>query len=98
MSNKKFKYEELIASFDHYEEKFAHDLDDKFLIGFFDNFEDKLKASKFSDEELLKIKARLEKMMAMFADKKEELRGKSVDILERQDQLNRYVTNSNLKK
>jgi len=98
MSNKKLKYEDLILSFDQYEERFARDLDDKFLVGFFDNFEDMLKASKFSNEELQKIKDRLERMMAMFADKKEELKGKSVDILERQDQLNRYITNSNVKK
>lgn len=98
MSKKILKYDDLIASFDKYEEIFARDVEDKFLIGFFNNFEDDIIASNFSNDELLHIQARLGKMMAMYADKKEELKSQSVEIIERQDQLYKYITNSNLKK
>jgi hypothetical protein len=98
MNKEKLKYEDFISSFDEYEKRFSTNVNDMFLREFFDNFENKIQKSNLSPEQLMEIKNKLGKLLQIFANKKQLLQNESIDILERQDQLNRYITNSNFKK
>lgn len=98
MKVRKLDYHQLIKQFDKYEENFAQNVQDPYLVEFFNGFEDSIKISNFSTEQLLEVRTRLERLMKMFADKKLELKNQSSEALATRDKLQRYITNSHIGK
>ena len=94
----KISWEEIIAQFDKFEEKFAKDSGDVSLPEFFQNFGKTIANGEFNDEQLKKIRDRLQKLRDLFAQKKNEIKEISTEALARHDQVSRYLKNANYKK
>lgn len=96
--NKKMKWEQFISRFDVYEEKFSKDVNDPFVMNFYNDFEEILKASDFTPYQLTEIKARMEQLQDLFTKKKAEIGRKSSKDLARHSQIKQYITNSHITK
>ncbi|PCJ25938.1 MAG: hypothetical protein COA94_05625 [Rickettsiales bacterium] len=84
---------ELIAKFDDFEERFAKDTSDPELIKFFDEFVGYVEKIDLDSEKHLQIKQRMHKLQQLFASRKEELTEESNNLMVKQKQFNRYITN-----
>jgi len=95
---KKISWEEIMTQFDDFEEKFAKDSSDASLPEFFKNFGESVANSNFDNEQLKKIRDKLQKLRDLFAQKKNEIKKISTETLARHGQVSRYLKNANYKK
>jgi DNA repair ATPase RecN len=98
MTNKKVKWEEMIANFDQIEKKFAKNTTDSSLMEFLETFEQTIADSDFNQQQLAQIKERMQKLQGLFSKRLDEIKGESSEAITRSEQVSRYVKNANYKK
>lgn len=90
-------FKNAINEIDLFEKKFKTNSQDESLVAYLQETFNAIKKRNFNQEELKEIQARLILFRQMFADKKQQLKEQSSNLLKTQDQIKRYITNSNIK-
>jgi len=98
MTKNTITWEEAIAKFDEFEEKFSSDYKDESLLTFFEDFSETVLNSGFSKDQLMEVRDRMKKLQDIFADKKTELKELSTQAIDRSENVSQYIKNANYKK
>ena len=98
--NENEKLKIIIEKIDHFENKFKSDIEDESLLSDFQEIFSIIKEEDFSqnlqNEELQQVHTRLAILQDMFANKKEQLKMHSANLLKTQGNIGRYITNSKI--
>lgn len=98
--NESEKLKIIIEKIDQFENKFKLDLEDESLLFDFEEIFSIIKEEDFrqslQNEELQQLHTRLAILQDMFANKKEQLKMHSANLLKTQSNIGRYITNSKI--
>ncbi|MFK7973760.1 MAG: hypothetical protein AB8B66_02705 [Rickettsiaceae bacterium] len=98
MTNKeKLSWLEIVKAFSEFEEKFDKDVTDPTLLQFFDNFADRIIASDFNEDQLKQVNNQMANLRKLFTTKAEALKKNSNEAVNKHNQLQQYIKNSNYK-
>ncbi len=93
----KIKMEELLKSFDKFEQEFAINPSDQNLLSFFDGLAEKVINGGLSKEQMQVVVDRINNLREVFTHKKEELSQASVELLDKQQHISQYIKNYHYK-
>lgn len=93
----KIKMEELLKSFDKFEQEVAINPSDGNLLLFFDGLAEKVINNELSKEQMQAVVDRINNLRELFAHKKEELNKASVELLNKQQHISQYIKNYHYK-